>query len=164
MAITTRLMSPGNYSVNFSQEFTPTEIIEAIQEWGHIVVTPQQVDVDTLSDSDILSAATYTGIVLNRTLEEGVVTVSGQGLELYMGDGAAKGMVIAESNNVGKVRIYTGTTLAETLFNSTAQTNKPLGIMLDEAGNTQAITQLLITQVNTLLRLLCLLLSLFVKL
>lgn len=141
MAITTRLMSPGNYSVNFSQEFTPTEIIEAIQEWGHIVVTPQQVDVDTLSDSDILSAATYTGIVLNRTLEEGVVTVSGQGLELYMGDGAAKGMVIAESNNVGKVRIYTGTTLSETLFNSTAQTNKPLGIMLDEAGNTQAITQ-----------------------
>ena len=141
MAVTTRLMSPGNYSVNFSQEFTPTEIIEAIKEWGHIVITPQQVDVDTLSDSDILSAATYTGIVLNRTLEEGVVTVSGQGLELYMGDGAAKGMVIAESNNVGKVRIYTGTTLAETLFNSTAQTNKPLGIMLDEAGNTQAITQ-----------------------
>ena len=134
-------MSPGNYSVNFSQEFTPTEIIEAIKEWGHIVLTPQQVDVTTLSDSDILSAATYTGIVLNRTLEEGVVTVSGQGLELYMGDGAAKGMVIAESNNIGKVRVYTGTTLAETLFNSTAQTNKPLGIMLDEAGNTQAITQ-----------------------
>ena len=141
MAVTTRLMSPGNYSVNFSQEFTPTEIIEAIKEWGHIVLTPQQVDVTTLADSDILSSATYTGIVLNRTLEDGTVTVSGQGLELYMGDGAAKGMVIAESNNVGKVRVYTGTTLAETLFNSTAQTNKPLGLMLDEAGNTQAITQ-----------------------
>ena len=134
-------MSPGNYSVNFSQEFTPTEIIEAIKEWGHIVLTPQQVDVTTLADSDILSSATYTGIVLNRTLEDGTVTVSGQGLELYMGDGAAKGMVIAESNNVGKVRVYTGTTLAETLFNSTAQTNKPLGLMLDEAGNSQAITQ-----------------------
>ena len=134
-------MSPGNYSVNFSQEFTPTEIIEAIKEWGHIVLTPQQVDVTTLADSDILSSATYTGIVLNRTLEDGTVTVSGQGLELYMGDGAAKGMVIAESNNIGKVRVYTGTTLAETLFNSTAQTNKPLGLMLDEAGNTQAITQ-----------------------
>jgi len=141
MAVTTRLMSPGNYSVNFSQEFTPTEIIEAIKEWGHIVLTPQQVDVTTLADSDILSSATYTGIVLNRTLEDGTVTVSGQGLELYMGDGAAKGMVIAESNNIGKVRVYTGTTLAETLFNSTAQTNKPLGLMLDEAGNTQAITQ-----------------------
>jgi len=141
MAVTTRLMSPGNYSVNFSQEFTPTEIIEAIKEWGHIVLTPQQVDVTTLADSDILSSATYTGIVLNRTLEDGTVTVSGQGLELYMGDGAAKGMVIAESNNVGKVRVYTGTTLAETLFNSTAQTNKPLGLMLDEAGNSQAITQ-----------------------
>jgi hypothetical protein len=141
MAITNRLMSPGNYSVSFSQEFTPTAIIEAIKEWGHIVVTPQPVDINTLSDSDVLSAAAYTGIVLNRTLEEGVVTVSGQGLELYMGDGAAKGMVIAESKNIGKVRNYTGTTLSETLFNSSAQTNKPLGLMLDESGNTQAITQ-----------------------
>ena len=141
MAITERLMGPGNFTVTFSQEFTPTAIIEAIKEWGHIVITPQEVDIDTLTDSEILNSARYTGIVLNRTLEEGSVQINGQGLELYMGDGQAKGMVIAESNNVGKVRNYTGTTLAETLFNSTAQTNKPLGIMLDEAGNLQAITQ-----------------------
>ena len=134
-------MGPGNFTVTFSQEFTPTSVIETITEWGHIVITPQEVDVDTLSDNEILNTARYTGIVLNRTLEEGSVQINGQGLELYMGDGQAKGMVIAESNNVGKVRNYTGTTLAETLFNSTAQTNKPLGIMLDEAGNTQAITQ-----------------------
>jgi len=134
-------MSPGNYSVNFSQEFTPTEIIEKIKEWGHIVITPQKVDILTLSDSDILSAASYTGIILNRTLEEGIVTVSGQGLELYMGDGAAKGMVIAESNNIGKVRVYTDTTLSETLFNSTVSAGKPFGIMLDETGSSQAITQ-----------------------
>ena len=134
-------MGPGNFTVTFSQEFTPTAIIEAIKEWGHIVITPQEIDIDTLSDSEILNSARYTGIVLNRTLEEGSVQINGQGLELYMGDGNAKGMVIAESNNVGKVRNYTTTTLAETLFNSTAQTNKPLGIMLDEAGNSQAITQ-----------------------
>ena len=138
-------MGAGNFSVTFSQEQTPTAIIEAIKEWGHIVITPQEVDIDTLSDSGILSAARYTGIILNRTLEEGSVSINGQGLELYMGDGQAKGMVIAESNNVGKVRTYTGTTLAETLFNSTAQTNKPLGIMRDEAGNSQAITQGTIT-------------------
>tara|TARA_B100001564_G_scaffold359984_1_gene384371 strand:+ start:3776 stop:7228 length:3453 start_codon:yes stop_codon:yes gene_type:complete len=145
MAVTERLMGAGNFSVTFSQEQTPTAIIEAIKEWGHIVITPQEVDIDTLSDSGILSAARYTGIILNRTLEEGSVSINGQGLELYMGDGQAKGMVIAESNNVGKVRTYTGTTLAETLFNSTAQTNKPLGIMRDEAGNSQAITQGTIT-------------------
>jgi len=141
MAITERLMGPGNFTVTFSQEFTPTAIIEAIKEWGHIVITPQEIDIDTLSDSEILNSSRYTGIVLNRTLEEGSVQINGQGLELYMGDGNAKGMVIAESNNVGKVRNYTATTLSETLFNSTAQTNKPLGIMLDEAGNLQAITQ-----------------------
>ena len=145
MAVTERLMGAGNFSVSFSQEFTPTAIIQSIKEWGHIVITPQEVDIDTLSDSEILSASRYTGIVLNRTLEEGVVSINGQGLELYMGDGSAKGMVIAESNNVGKVRTFTGTTLAETLFNSTAQTNKPLGIMRDEAGNAQAITQGTIT-------------------
>ena len=141
MAVTQRHMGAGNFSVTFSQEFTPTEIVEAIKEWGHIVITPQEIDTTTLTDTEIKGLSIYTGIVLNRTLEEGVVSINGQGLELYMGDGAAKGMVIAESNNVGKVRNYTGTTLAETLFNSTAQTNKPLGIMRDEAGNLQAITQ-----------------------
>ena len=69
MAITERLMGTGNFTVTFSQEFTPTEIIESITEWGHIVVTPQEIDVDTLADSDILSTARYTGIVLNRELE-----------------------------------------------------------------------------------------------
>ena len=141
MSVTQRHMGAGNFSVTFSQEFTPTEIVEAIQEWGHIVITPQEVDTTTLTDSEIKGLSIYTGIVLNRTLEEGIVSINGQGLQLYMGDGAAKGMVIAESNNVGKVRNYTGTTLSETLFNSTAQTNKPLGIMRDEAGNLQAITQ-----------------------
>ena len=141
MAITERLMAPGNFTVNFSQEFTPTAIIESIKEWGHIVITPQEIDVDTLNDSDILSASRYTGIVLNRTLEEGIVTVAGQGLELYMGDGSGKGMVIAESNNIGKVRTYTNVTLSEALFNSVVSSGKPYGIMRDETGASQAIIQ-----------------------
>ena len=141
MAITERLMGTGNFTVTFSQEFTPTEIIESITEWGHIVVTPQEIDVDTLADSDILSTARYTGIVLNRELEEGFVNISGQGLQLYLGDGEGKGQAIAETKGVGSVRSYKNTTLAETLFQSTAVTNKPLGIMRNESGNTMAITQ-----------------------
>ena len=141
MAVTERLMGSGNFSLNFSQEFTPTEIIESISEWGHIVLTPQEIDVNTLSDSDILSSSRYTGIVLNRQLEEGIVTINGTGLQLYLGDGNSKGMVIAESKNIGKVRTYTNTTLAETLFNSTVSTGKPYGIFRNESGNTQAITQ-----------------------
>lgn len=149
MAITERLMGAGNFTVNFSQEFTPTAIVEAIKEWGHIVITPQEVDINTMSDSGILDASRYTGIVLNRALEEGVVTISGQGLELYMGDGKGKGMVIAETNNIGKVRVYTGATLSETLFNSVVSTGKPFGIMRNESGNLQAITQGTITNPST---------------
>ncbi len=145
MAVTERHMGTGNFTVSFNQEFTPTEIVESIQEWGHIVITPQEIDTTTLTDAEIKNLSIYTGIVLNRALEEGMVEISGRGLQLYLGDGAGKGMVIAESNNIGKVRNYTGTTLAETLFNSTAQTNKPLGIMRDESGNLQAITQGTIT-------------------
>ncbi len=145
MAVTERLMGAGNFDVSFSQSETPTEIVETIKEWGHIVLTPNQIDINTLSDAQILSSARYTGIVLNRSLEENVVSITGQGLQLYLGDGQSKGMVIAESKNIGKVRNYVGTTLAETLFNSTAQTNKPLGIMRTEAGNSQAITQGTIT-------------------
>ena len=134
-------MGRGGFAVNFSQEFTPTEIVHAIEEWGHIVITPQEIDIKTLTDTEIKNLSSFTGIVLNRVLEEGEVSIQGQGLALYLGDGQGKGMVIAESNNIGKVRHYTGATLAETLFNSTAQTNKPLGLLRDEAGNLQAITQ-----------------------
>tara|TARA_B100001559_G_scaffold112848_1_gene94635 strand:- start:3941 stop:7810 length:3870 start_codon:yes stop_codon:yes gene_type:complete len=141
MAVTERLMGTGSFDVSFSQSETPTQIVETIKEWGHIVLTANQVDINTLSDAQILSTARYTGIILNRSLEENVVSITGQGLQLYLGDGSSKGMVIAESKNIGKVRNYIGTTLAETLFNSTAQTNKPLGIMRTEAGNSQAITQ-----------------------
>ena len=141
MAVTERLMGQGNFSVTFSQEFTPTEIIESIKEWGHIVITPNEIDVNTLSDSDILSTSRYTGIVLNRALEDGVVSINGTGLQLYLGDGNSKGMVIAESKNIGKVRVYTNTTLAESLFNSTVSSGKPFGIMRNEAGSAQAITQ-----------------------
>ena len=141
MAVTERLMGTGSFDVSFSQSETPTQIVETIKEWGHIVLTANQVDINTLSDAQILSTARYTGIILNRSLEENVVSITGQGLQLYLGDGSSKGMVIAESKNIGKVRNYIGTTLAETLFNSTAKTNKPLGIMRTEAGNSQAITQ-----------------------
>ena len=55
-----------------------------------------------------------------------MLLISGQGLQLYLGDGQSKGMVIAESKNVGKVRVYTNTTLAETLFNSSVSTGKAL--------------------------------------
>ena len=81
-----------------------------------------------LSDSDILSVSRYTGIALNRALEEGVVSINGTGLQLYLGDGQSKGLVIAESKNTGKVRVYTNTTLAESLFNSTVSSGKPFGI------------------------------------
>ena len=145
MAVTERLMGTGSFDVSFSQSETPTEVVETIKEWGHIVLTANEVDINTLSDAQILSTARYTGIILNRSLEENVVSITGQGLQLYLGDGSSKGMVIAESKNIGKVRNYIGTTLAETLFNSTAQTNKPLGIMRTEAGNSQAITQGTIT-------------------
>lgn len=143
-------MGAGTFSISFTQEYTPTAIIESIKEWGHIVITPQSIDVNSLSDSDILSSARYTGIILNRTLEEGIVSINGQGLELYLGDGSGKGMVIAESNNIGKVRTYTDVTLSEALFNSVVSSGKPYGIMRDETGASQAIIQGTIYNPSTL--------------
>ena len=66
MPITEKHMARGAFSVQFSQEFTPTEIVESIQEWGHIIITPQEIDVKTLSDSEIKNLSSYTGIVLKE--------------------------------------------------------------------------------------------------
>lgn len=130
-------MGAGNFGVTFLQDQTPSEVIDTIQEWGHIVVTPQEMNPALFDDSAILASARYTGIVLAKTLEEGVVTVSGSGLQLYLGDDRGKGMVIAEDKNVGNLRSYTDLPLSSVLF----QSSTPYGIMRNQAGNLQAITQ-----------------------
>ena len=137
MAITERLMGAGSFGVTFLQDQTPSEIIDAINEWGHIVVTPQEMNPDLFDDASMLAAARYTGIVLAKTLEEGVVTVAGQGLQLYLGDDRGKGMVIAENKNIGSKRDYSTLPLSSVLF----QSSTPYGIMRDASGNLQAITQ-----------------------
>lgn len=137
MAVTERLMGAGNFGVSFLQDQTPSEIIDAIQEWGHIVITPQEMNPDLYDDSAMLASARYTGIVLSKSLEEGVVQVSGKGLQLYLGDDRGKGMVIAENKNLGKARTYTNLPLSSVLF----QSSTPYGVMRNEAGNLQAITQ-----------------------
>ena len=53
MPVTERHMGGGNFQVQFNQEFTPTAIIEAVTEWGHIIITPQEIDIKTLTDSEI---------------------------------------------------------------------------------------------------------------
>ena len=130
-------MGAGNFGVSFLQDQTPSEIVDAIQEWGHIVITPQEMNPDLYDDSAMLASARYTGIVLSKSLEEGVVQVSGKGLQLYLGDDRGKGMVIAENKNLGKARTYTNLPLSSVLF----QSSTPYGIMRNEAGNLQAITQ-----------------------
>ena len=130
-------MGAGNFGVTFLQDQTPSEVIDTIQEWGHIVVTPQEMNPALFDDNAILAAARYTGIVLSKTLEEGVVQVSGSGLQLYLGDDRGKGMVIAEDKNVGNLRSYTDLPLSSVLF----QSSTPYGIMRNQAGSLQAITQ-----------------------
>ena len=130
-------MGAGNFGVSFLQDQTPSEVIDTIQEWGHIVITPQEMNPDLYDDSAMLASARYTGIVLSKSLEEGVVQVSGKGLQLYLGDDRGKGMVIAENKNLGKARTYTDLPLSSVLF----QSSTPYGIMRNEAGNLQAITQ-----------------------
>ena len=130
-------MGAGNFGVTFLQDQTPSEVINKIKEWGHIVVTPQEMNPSLYDDASMLASARYTGVVLAKSLEEGVVTVSGQGLQLYLGDDRGKGMVIAENQNLGKRRTYTNLPLSSVLF----QSSQPYGIMRNEAGNLQAITQ-----------------------
>ena len=137
MSVSERLMGAGNFGVTFIQDQTPSEVINKIKEWGHIVITPQEMNPSLYDDASMLASARYTGIILAKTLEEGIVTVSGQGLQLYLGDDRGKGMVIAENKNIGNKRSYNNLPLSSVLF----QSSTPFGIMRDESGNLQAITQ-----------------------
>lgn len=69
MTFTERLMGTGDWSLPLAS-WTPGSVLSQISlkrfGRGHIVVTTTPVDVETLSDAQIMAQARYTGIYLRR--------------------------------------------------------------------------------------------------
>ena len=112
MSVTEKLMAQGQFSLALNKQDTPNSIINSIDAWGHIVIVKGDLNVQEFSDSTLLNAARYVGIV--ESLELGMendVQIMGTGLVSYLGDGDTRGMPIATSGGPSGVRSYKNKTL-----------------------------------------------------
>jgi len=146
MSVTEKLMAPGQFTVQLDKKIIPNTIINQLDAWGNIVIVPADLNVLEFSDSTLLTAASYVGILYSLEIgDEENVVLTGQGMVAYLGDGDSKGMPIAETGGPTGVRSYTNATLVNTLDG----TGTPKGLLRDESGNQGPIRKGTITETGT---------------
>ena len=136
-------MAQGGFTLSLNKADTPNTVINTIDAWGHIVIVPADLNPQEYSDSTLLSAASYVGIVesLELGLEEDV-QITGTGLVSYLGDSETRGMPISQSGGQSGVRSYKNKSLEDTLDS----TGTPKGLLRLEDGSQGPIRKGTITE------------------
>ena len=136
-------MAQGGFTLSLNKQDTPNTVINTVDAWGHIVIVPADLNPQEYSDSTLLSAASYVGIVesLELGLEEDV-QITGTGLVSYLGDSETRGMPISQSGGQSGVRSYKNKTLEDTLDS----TGTPKGLLRLENGSQGPIRKGTITE------------------
>ncbi|GAA4849788.1 hypothetical protein GCM10023403_10740 [Pseudonocardia benzenivorans] len=91
--VTQEYRAPGDWSITFAG--LPQEIVDQLDELGHVVVTKAHEDGPALGDT-LVTEALYTGVVIYGTHEKDVdqFTLSGEGIEWWLGTPDKLGEVI----------------------------------------------------------------------
>ena len=145
MSVNEKLMTPGTFNVLLNLDTTPNSVINSIEPWGNIVLTPTRVSPDEFTDAQLRNMARYVGVVQSQTITEEGIEVGGQGILIYLGDTDSRGMVIARNAGVGAVRSYVNDTLDDVIDRSSSS---PYGLLRDEEANQRAVRKGTVTQVT----------------
>lgn len=88
-------MTQGSWEIRLRVD-APPNLWRVCDEFGHIVVTPQILGLSPLGlgDAGVLSVARYTGIVLEKGIDESGIALSGAGLEWWLGDENSQGDIL----------------------------------------------------------------------
>lgn len=92
----------GSFDIKLKRNI-PREVLDAIEYFGHIAVIPGRADARTYGDGT-LDAARYVGVVRKKKVgddgqgddEQVPVTVSGVGMNFWLGDEEDKGYIIED--------------------------------------------------------------------
>ena len=83
MTVYERVMALGEWDLQLRVD-TPKSVRDFIEPLSHIVILSGEIYANRVSDAAILSAALYTGVVLEVPGRE--LTISGHGLAWWLGD------------------------------------------------------------------------------
>ncbi len=91
MAVQKVLRKPGQWTVPLRED-TPPALLGSLAWFGHIAVVPGAMNPAERGD-ELLDAARYTGVLTQLTMGDNP-SLSGSGMEFWLGDGDGKGAVI----------------------------------------------------------------------
>src|SRR6056300_1537177 len=145
MSVNEKLMTPGTFNVLLNLETTPNSVVNTVEPWGNIVLTPTRISPEEFTDAQIRDMARYVGIITSQEIGEEGIDVSGPGVLAYLGDSDSRGMVLARNAGVGAVRSYVNDTLDDVIDRSASS---PYGILRDEEANQRAVRKGTVTEVD----------------
>ena len=145
MSVNEKLMTPGTFNVLLNLETTPNSVVNSIEPWGNIVLTPTRINPEEFTDAQIREMSRYVGIVTSQEISEEGIDVSGKGILAYLGDTDSRGMVLARNAGVGAVRSYVDDTLDDVVDRSTST---PFGLLRDEDALQRAVRKGTVTEVT----------------
>lgn len=86
------VMAQGSFEVPLSIA-SPWSLWRSCVEFGHIVILPQWVDPTGLSDAAIKGLARYSGVLLDKSLDDESLTLKGASIHWHLGDDEGGGPV-----------------------------------------------------------------------
>ena len=95
MPIAERWEDPGSFRIQLKAEETSAALLRTVREFGHIVITPQElVNPALFTDTGILDGARYAGVVLKTRRAGEQFHIEGQGMVWHLGDALGRGPII----------------------------------------------------------------------
>lgn len=79
------VMAQGSFELSL-QVSAPWSLYRTCAEFGHIVILPQWIDPNGLSDTAIKGLARYSGVLLDKELNDDTITLRGASLHWHLGD------------------------------------------------------------------------------
>ena len=59
MSVNEKLMTPGTFNVLLNLETTPNSVVNSIEPWGNIVLTPTRINTEEFTDAQIRDMSRY---------------------------------------------------------------------------------------------------------
>src|SRR3990167_8807565 len=130
MSVTEQHMGPGRWSLKLSAG-TPTDIIDNLKYFGHVMIFPQWFDPDTYTDTQIKSLCGYAGIVMSITTgDEGAPELGGPSIAGWLGT-RSRGWIYQNE------RFYNGDTLTNVF---TRTSSRPYGLFYKSGTDLHSLT------------------------
>lgn len=128
MSVTEKLMAQGSFSLQLDYNKLPNSVLNSIDAWDQIVITPSRVTEDELNDTAMLTSSEYVGVIKSLGLGDDSVDIEGAGLGTYLGDGGSRGMPISDQGDISNMRSFENRSLQFVLDNTDGT---PYGILRD---------------------------------